>query len=220
MYRPMKAFIKKVSHQRHANSERSHNISLSLQMVLMYVRSPAWWVFKAIWRLQNSYEWIVLSCSVDHASSELSDLQSDSLLAKHFKSDFYSSLKEENFAHIRTHTQKMLALLKLRSTFKCKQTFSLRKLNKSWYSHLSAVLCIPSSDIEPNFEINWSSLKRLEFSPRRTEKTWKSADEIIKLQEKQQQLCISLKFSGFSCGHLGKWFAHLLQNESSDLQWL
>lgn len=133
MYRPMKAFIKKVSHQRHANSERSHNISLSLQMVLMYVRSPAWWVFKAIWRLQNSYEWIVLSCSVDHASSELSDLQSDSLLAEHFKSDFYSSLKEENFAHIRTHTQKMLALLKLRSTFKCKQTFSLRKLNKSWY---------------------------------------------------------------------------------------
>lgn len=40
----------------------------------------------------------------------------NSELAEYFKSvsllDFYSSLKEENFAHIRTHTQKTLALFK------------------------------------------------------------------------------------------------------------
>lgn len=58
------------------------------------------------------------TCSVDDAPSdvqlELIDLQSDTLLAEHFKSaslqDFYSSLKEENFPHIRRHAQKILVL--------------------------------------------------------------------------------------------------------------
>lgn len=51
------------------------------------------------------------TCSVDNAPSdiqlELIDLQSDMILAECFKSvsllDFYSSLKEENFSHLRRH---------------------------------------------------------------------------------------------------------------------
>lgn len=51
--------------------------------------------------------------SVDNAPSdvqpELIDLQSDNLLPEHFKSvswlEFYSSLKEEIFPHLRTHIQ-------------------------------------------------------------------------------------------------------------------
>uniref|UniRef100_UPI0037E9C4C4 general transcription factor II-I repeat domain-containing protein 2A-like n=1 Tax=Semicossyphus pulcher TaxID=241346 RepID=UPI0037E9C4C4 len=45
---------------------------------------------------------------------ELIDLQSDTLLAEHFRSvsllDFYSSLKEENFPHMRRHVQKIRVL--------------------------------------------------------------------------------------------------------------
>ena len=91
------------------------------------------------------------TCSVDNAPSdvqlELIDLQSETLLAEHFKSvsllDFYSSLKEENFPHMRRHAQKMLVLFG--STYICEQTFSVMKFNKSRYrssltdDHLSAV---------------------------------------------------------------------------------
>lgn len=58
------------------------------------------------------------TCSVDNAPSdvqlELTDLQSDAVLAEHFKSgsllDFCSSFKEENFPNLRRHAQKMLVL--------------------------------------------------------------------------------------------------------------
>nr|XP_033932408.1 general transcription factor II-I repeat domain-containing protein 2B-like [Pseudochaenichthys georgianus] len=63
--------------------------------------------------------------SVDNAPSdvqlELIDLQSDAVLAEHFKSasllDFYSSLEEENFPNSRRHAQKMLVLFG--STYIC-----------------------------------------------------------------------------------------------------
>uniref|UniRef100_A0A8C5LJG6 SPIN-DOC-like zinc-finger domain-containing protein n=1 Tax=Leptobrachium leishanense TaxID=445787 RepID=A0A8C5LJG6_9ANUR len=103
------------------------------------------------------------SCSVDNTPSdvqlELIDLQSDALMAEHFKSvsllDFYSSLKEENFQHMRMRAQKMLVLFG--STYICEQTFSVMKFNKSRYrssltdDHLSAVLRISTSDIQPDF---------------------------------------------------------------------
>lgn len=41
----------------HINSERSHTIGWSPRLVLFYVRSPSWWDFMGIWRLQNSWEW-------------------------------------------------------------------------------------------------------------------------------------------------------------------
>ncbi|XP_060764588.1 general transcription factor II-I repeat domain-containing protein 2B-like [Neoarius graeffei] len=58
------------------------------------------------------------TCDVDNAPSdvqlELIDLQSDAILAEHFKSgtllDFYSSLKEEKFPNMRRHAQKMFVL--------------------------------------------------------------------------------------------------------------
>ncbi|KAK7886617.1 hypothetical protein WMY93_026238 [Mugilogobius chulae] len=90
---------------------------------------------------------------------ELIDLQSDTLLAEKFRSvplnEFYSSLKEENFPHMRRHAQKILVLFG--STYVCEQTFSVMKFNKSRYrssmtdDHLSAVLRIVTSDIEPDF---------------------------------------------------------------------
>ena len=93
---------------------------------------------------------------------ELIDLQSDTLLAQHFKSvsllDFYSFLKEENFPHLRRHAQKILVLFG--STYECEQTFPVMKFNKSRYrssitdDHLSAVLHISTSDIQPD----WISL--------------------------------------------------------------
>ena len=101
------------------------------------------------------------------AQMELIDLQSDTLLAEHFKSvsllDFYSSLKEENFPHMRRHApQKILVLFG--STSVCEQTFSVMKFNKSRYrssiadDHLSAVLHISTSDIQPDFNAQFQFL--------------------------------------------------------------
>ncbi|CAN2391864.1 general transcription factor II-I repeat domain-containing protein, partial [Pristimantis euphronides] len=103
------------------------------------------------------------TCPVENALSdvqlELIDLQSDNLLAEHFKSvsllEFYSSLNPlENFPHIRRHAQRMLVLFG--STYVCEQTFSVIKFNKSRYrsslsdDHLCAVLRISTSDIQPD----------------------------------------------------------------------
>ncbi|XP_073689371.1 general transcription factor II-I repeat domain-containing protein 2B-like [Garra rufa] len=103
------------------------------------------------------------TCCVDNApidvQLEFIDLQSDKLLAEHFKSvsllNFYSSHKDENFPHIRRHAQKMLVLFG--STYICEQTFSVMKFNKSRYrsslsdDYLGAVLRISTSDIQPDF---------------------------------------------------------------------
>ena len=116
------------------------------------------------------------TCSVDNAPSdvqlELIDLQSDAVLAEHFKSgsllDFYSSLKEENFPNMRRHAQKMLVLFG--STYICEQTFSIMKFTKSRYrssltdDHLSAVLRISTSDIQPDFDALVKAQQRLDFS--------------------------------------------------------
>ena len=116
------------------------------------------------------------TCSVDNAPSdvqlELIDLQSDAVLAEHFKSgsllDFYSSLKEENFPNRRRHAQKMLVLFG--STYICEQTFSMMKFTKSRYrssltdDHLSAVLRISTSDIQPDFDALVKAQQRLDFS--------------------------------------------------------
>lgn len=114
--------------------------------------------------------------SVDDAPSdvqlELIDLQSDGVLAEHFKSgsllDFYSSLKEENFPNIRRHAQKMFVLFG--STYICEETFSIMKFTKSRYrssltdDHLSAVLRISTSDIQPDFDALVKAQQRLDFS--------------------------------------------------------
>lgn len=112
------------------------------------------------------------TCSVDNAPSdvqlELIDLQSDTLLAERFKSvsllDFYSFLK---FPHMRRHAQKMLVLFG--STYICKQTFSVMTFTKSRYrsslidDHLSAVLRISTSDIQPDFSALVPAQNRLDF---------------------------------------------------------
>ena len=116
------------------------------------------------------------NCSVDDAPSEvqmeLIDLQSDTLLADHFKSvsllDFYSALKEENFPHLRRHAQRILVLFG--STYHCEQTFSVMKFNKSKHrssmtdDHLSAVLRIATSDIPPDFNALVEAQNRLDYS--------------------------------------------------------
>ncbi|KAM4043630.1 general transcription factor II-I repeat domain-containing protein 2B-like [Anomaloglossus baeobatrachus] len=115
------------------------------------------------------------TCCVDNAPSdvqlELIDLQSDNLLAEGFKSgsllEFYS-LREENFPNIRRHAQRMLVLFG--STYVCEQTFSVMKFNKSRYrsslsdDHLSAVLRISTSHIQPNFSALVQAQNRLDFS--------------------------------------------------------
>ncbi|XP_068507798.1 general transcription factor II-I repeat domain-containing protein 2B-like [Syngnathus scovelli] len=115
------------------------------------------------------------TCSVDNAPSdvqlELIDLQSDAVLAELFKSgsllDFYSSLKE-NFPNMKRHAQKMLVLFG--STYICEQTFSMMKFMKSRYrssltdDHLSAVLRISTSDIQPDFDALVKAQQRLDFS--------------------------------------------------------
>ena len=116
------------------------------------------------------------TCSVDSAPTdvelELIDLQSDSLLKEHFKSasllEFYSALKEENFPNMRRRAQKMLVLFG--STYICEQTFSVMKFTKSRYrssltnEHLSAVLRISTSDIQPDFDGLVKAQQRLDFS--------------------------------------------------------
>ncbi|CAN2391822.1 general transcription factor II-I repeat domain-containing protein, partial [Pristimantis euphronides] len=104
--------------------------------------------------------WIMHSVISD-VQLELIDLQSDNLLAEHFKSvsllESYSSFKEENFPHIRRHAQRMLVLFG--STYRCEQTFSVMKFNKSRYrsslsdDHLCAVLRKSTSDIQPDFNV-------------------------------------------------------------------
>uniref|UniRef100_A0A8P4KHA8 General transcription factor II-I repeat domain-containing protein 2A n=1 Tax=Dicentrarchus labrax TaxID=13489 RepID=A0A8P4KHA8_DICLA len=115
-------------------------------------------------------------CSVDNAPSdaqmELTDLQSDTLLAERFRSvsqlEFYSSLKEENFSHMRRHAQKILVLFG--STYVCEQTLSVM-FNKSRYrssitdDHLSAVLRISTSDNQPDFNALVQAQNRLDFFP-------------------------------------------------------
>lgn len=103
---------------------------------------------------------------------ELIDLQSDTVLAEHFKSasllEFYSSLKEENFPNMRKRAQKMLVLLG--STYTCEQTFSVMKFTKSRYrssltdDHLSNVLHISTSNIQPDFDALVKAQQRLDFS--------------------------------------------------------
>lgn len=116
------------------------------------------------------------NCSVDDAPSEVQmepiDRQSDTLLAELFRSvsllDFYSSLKEENFPHLRRHAQRILVLFG--STYHCEQTFSVMKFNKSKHrssmteDHLSAVLGIATSDIEPDFSALVQAQNRLDYS--------------------------------------------------------
>ncbi|XP_028253675.1 general transcription factor II-I repeat domain-containing protein 2 [Parambassis ranga] len=114
--------------------------------------------------------------SVDNAPTdvqlELIDLQSDAVLAEHFKSgsllDFYSTLKEENFPNMRRHAQKMLVLFG--STYICEQTFSMMKFAKSTHrssltdDHLSAVLRISTSNIQPDFDALVKAQQRLDFT--------------------------------------------------------
>lgn len=103
---------------------------------------------------------------------ELIDLQSDTVLAEHFKSasllEFYSSLKQENFPNMRKHAQKMLVLFG--STYTCEKTFSVMKFTKSRYrssltdDHLSNVLHISTSNIQPDFDALVKAQQRLDFS--------------------------------------------------------
>ncbi|XP_023812089.1 general transcription factor II-I repeat domain-containing protein 2B-like [Oryzias latipes] len=116
------------------------------------------------------------NCIVDDAPSEvqmeLIELQSDMLLAERFRSvsllDFYSSLKKENFPHLRRHAQKILVLFG--STYHCEQAFSVMKFNKSKHrssvtdDHLSAVLRIATSDIQPDFCALVQAQNRLDYS--------------------------------------------------------
>jgi len=134
--------------------------------------------FKDFKTVENEMNMIFspFTCHVDDAPSdvqlELIDLQSDTLLSEHFRSvslpEFYSSLKEENFPHIRRRAQKMMVLFG--STYICEQTFSVMKFNKSRYrssitdDHLSAVLRISTSDIEPDFRALVQAQDRLDFS--------------------------------------------------------
>lgn len=116
------------------------------------------------------------NCIVDDAPSEvqmeLIELQSDMLLAERFRSvsllDFYSSLREENFPHLRRHAQRILVLFG--STYHCEQAFSVMKFNKSKHrssvtdDHLSAVLRIATSDIQPDFGALVQAQNRLDYS--------------------------------------------------------
>lgn len=116
------------------------------------------------------------NCSVDNAPSnvqmELIDLQSDTLLAEHFKSvlllDFYSSPKDENSPQLRRHAQRILVLFG--SNCLCEQTFSVMKFNKSKHrssitdDHLSAVLRVATSDIQPDFNALVQAPNRLDYS--------------------------------------------------------
>lgn len=156
------------------NANHLHKYSAMLE-VLHAEFSRRFQDFKA---LENEMDMVSspFTCSVDNASSdvqmELIDLQSDTLLAEHFRSvsllDFYSSLKEENFPHLRNHAQRILVLFG--STYVCEQTFSVMKFNKSKHrssvtdDHLSAVLRIATSDIQPDFNALVQNQNRLDYS--------------------------------------------------------
>uniref|UniRef100_A0A669BDA4 SPIN-DOC-like zinc-finger domain-containing protein n=1 Tax=Oreochromis niloticus TaxID=8128 RepID=A0A669BDA4_ORENI len=156
------------------NANHLHKYSATLE-VLHAEFSRRFQDFKA---LENEMDMVSspFTCSVDNASSdvqmELIDLQSDTLLAEHFRSvsllDFYSSLKEENFPHLRNHAQRILVLFG--STYVCEQTFSVMKFNKSKHrssvtdDHLSAVLRIATSDIQPDFNALVQNQNRLDYS--------------------------------------------------------
>ncbi|KAL2094030.1 hypothetical protein ACEWY4_011342 [Coilia grayii] len=116
------------------------------------------------------------TCNVDNAPRdvqlELTDLQSDAVLAEHFKSrsllDIYPPVKDERLPNLRRHAQKMFLLFG--STYICKHTFSVMKFNKSMYrsfltdDHLSAALHISTSDIQPDFDALVEDEQRLDFS--------------------------------------------------------
>ena len=113
---------------------------------------------------------------VDDAPSEMQmeliDLQSDAFLEERFKSvsliDFYCSLKQENVTILRRHA--LRALIVFGSTYHCEQTFSVMKFNKSKYrssvtdDHLSAILRIATSDIQPNFNSLVQAQNGLDYS--------------------------------------------------------
>ena len=101
----------------------------------------------------NNSEWFL------HGGKCIFDPQSDILMAVHSRSvpmlEFYSSLKQENFAPMR-HAQKILVLFGC--IFICEQTFSVMKFNKFRYRssstydylhshirHSARFLCMSSS---------------------------------------------------------------------------
>ncbi|XP_067930586.1 general transcription factor II-I repeat domain-containing protein 2B-like [Watersipora subatra] len=116
------------------------------------------------------------ACDVDNAPTdvqlELIDLQSDTVLAEHFKSasllDCYSSRRKKNFSNMKTHAQKMLVLFG--STDTCEQAFSVMKFSKSKHrsfltdDHLSDVFHISTSNIQLDLDALVKAQKRLDFS--------------------------------------------------------
>ena len=107
---------------------------------------------------------------------ELIDLQSKVLLQDHFKKmpllHFHSALHEENFANLRRQAQKMLVLFG--STYTREQAFSVMKFNKLKYrssltdDHLSAILFISTSDIQPDFAALVQAQNGLKFIAQKT----------------------------------------------------
>ena len=110
------------------------------------------------------------NCSVDDAPSEIQmeliDLLSDRLLVEHFRwvslLDFYSSLKEENFPHLRRHAQKILVLSGSTYHRESKYRSSLTD------DHLAAVLRIATSDIQPDFNALVQAQNRVDYPHRRS----------------------------------------------------
>uniref|UniRef100_W5LW09 HAT C-terminal dimerisation domain-containing protein n=1 Tax=Lepisosteus oculatus TaxID=7918 RepID=W5LW09_LEPOC len=91
---------------------------------------------------------------------ELIDLQCDITLKEKFHSvkldEFYASLNEAKFPHIRQAAQKILVFF--RSTYACEQTFSLMNINKSHHRsrlsdhHLRSVLRIATTQLSMDFD--------------------------------------------------------------------
>ena len=116
--------------------------------------SPALWIIHPV-----MFRWNSLTCSLTH-------FWQSTLSQSHYW--IFTLLKEENFPHLRRHAQKILVLFG--STYVCEQTFSVMKFNKSRYrssitdDHLSAVLRISTSDIQPDFNALVEAQARLDFS--------------------------------------------------------
>ncbi|XP_076056619.1 general transcription factor II-I repeat domain-containing protein 2-like [Oratosquilla oratoria] len=103
------------------------------------------------------------ACDIETASEELQmeliDLQADNSLRRMFESkplvEFYASLPSEKFQDLKKFARKMLVLFA--STYICKQTFSIMKVNKSknrsllTESNLQSVLRISTSNLTPNY---------------------------------------------------------------------